>query len=79
MCVTGALVFDFDPSKGSGGWGKTLITHMLIYRHWVIMTYSERLSDILLFEKCVVYSTKKAIKLLHKPKPVKKDHESVKN
>ena len=33
---------------------------MLIYRHWVIMTYSEILSDIIVLEKCEVYSTKKA-------------------
>ena len=31
---------------------------MLIFRHWVMMGYSEKLSDILVLEKCEVYSTK---------------------
>ena len=44
----------------SGGWCKILITVLLIYRHWVIMAYSEKLSDIIIFEKCEVYYTKKA-------------------
>ena len=35
-------------------------TLMLINRHWVIMAYSEKLSDIIDLEKCEVYSTKKA-------------------
>ena len=26
-------------------WGKIVITVMLIYRHWVIMAYSKKLSD----------------------------------
>ena len=46
--------------KGSGGWGKFFITAMLIYRHWVIMAYREKLSDIIVLGKCEVYSTKKA-------------------
>ena len=41
------------------GWGKVLITVMLIYGHWVIMTYSDKLSDIIVLEKCEVYSTQK--------------------
>ena len=41
------------------GRGKILITAMLIYRHWVIMAYSEKLADIMVLEKCEVYSTKK--------------------
>ena len=48
------------PPEGSGGRGKILITVMLIYRHWVIMTYSEKLSDIIVLKKCEVYSTQKA-------------------
>ena len=36
-----------------------LITVTLIYMHLVIMAYSEKLSDIIVFEKCEVYSTKK--------------------
>ena len=40
--------------------GKILITVMLIYGHWVIMAYSEKLSDIIVWEKCEVYATKKA-------------------
>ena len=31
----------FDPTGGRGG--KFLITIMLIYRHWVIIAYSEKL------------------------------------
>ena len=36
-------------------------TLMLINKHWVIMAYSEKLSDIIDLEKCEVYSTKKPI------------------
>ena len=50
---------------------------MLIYRHWVIMAYSKKLSDIIVLGKCEVYSTKKPIQLLPKPKS-KKGHNSVK-
>ena len=40
---------------------------------------SEKLSDIIVLDKCEVYSTKRLIKLLHKPKPKpKKGHDSVK-
>ena len=35
-------------------------TKMIIYRHWVIMAYSEKMSDIIVLEKCEVDSTKKA-------------------
>ena len=31
---------------------------MFIYKHWKIMAYSEKLSDIKALEKCIVYSTK---------------------
>ena len=44
-----------------GGGGKILITVMLIYKHWVIMTYSEKLSDIKALGKWEVYHTKKPI------------------
>ena len=45
----------FDPTQGFRGCGKILITVMLIYRHWVIMAYRAKLSDILVLEKCEVY------------------------
>ena len=32
--------------------GKIFITAMLIYRHWVIIAYCEKLSDIIVLEKC---------------------------
>ena len=35
------------------------MTDMLIYRHLVIIAYSEKSSDIIVLEKCEVYSTKK--------------------
>ena len=37
-----------------------LITVMLIYRQWVIMACSEKLSDTIFLEKFKVYTTKKA-------------------
>ena len=40
--------------------GKNLITVMLIYRHLVIMAYSEKLSDIIPLGKCEFYHTQKA-------------------
>ena len=46
----------FDPTGGRGG--KFLITVMLIYRHWVIIAYSEKLLYIIVLDKCDVYSTK---------------------
>ena len=45
----------FDPSKGSGGWGKLFIAVMLIYRHWVIMAYRKKLSGIIALGKSEVY------------------------
>ena len=45
------------PPKGSEEWDKMLITVMLIYRYWVIMSYSENLSDITDLGKCEVYYT----------------------
>ena len=45
--------------KGGGLWGsKILVTVMLIFRHWVIIDYSEKLSDIIVLLKYEVYSTK---------------------
>ena len=35
-----------------------MLTVMLIYRHWVIMAYSDKLYDIIFSKKCEVYSTK---------------------
>ena len=46
--------------RGGGG-GKILIIVILIYRHWVIIANSEKLSDIIVLEQCEVYSTKKLI------------------
>ena len=43
-------IWPLTPPKGSGGWGKILITVMLIYMHWAIMAYSEKLSDIKAFK-----------------------------
>ena len=57
-------IFNLWPHlRGHGG--IILITVMLIYSHWVIMTCSEKLSDIIVLEKFEVYSTKKPIKLLY--------------
>ena len=42
-----------------GGGVKFLITVMLIYRHWVIIAYSEKMSGIIVLEELEVYSTKK--------------------
>ena len=39
--------------------GKILINVMLIYRHRIIMAYSEKLSDFIILEKCEIYSTQK--------------------
>ena len=51
---------------------------MLIYRHCVIMAYSEKFSDIIVLEQREVYSTKNPIKLLHWPKhKSKKGNNSV--
>ena len=44
--------------EGLRVWDNILITVILIYRQWVIMTNSEKLSDIIILEKCEVYSTK---------------------
>ena len=55
----------FASLKGSWGWGKIVITVALIYRHWVMMAYSEKLSEIVDLEKCEVYSIKKPMMLLH--------------
>ena len=57
--------FDPNPLVHPGGWdtgwGKILITVMLIYRYLVIMAYSEKLSDIIVSDNCEVYSTNKPI------------------
>ena len=44
----------------TGGWGMILITVILIYRRWVFMAYSEKLSDIIALGICEVYYTKKS-------------------
>ena len=46
--------------KWSGGWGEILITVMLIYSHWVIKAYSEKLFDVS-FGEMWSYSPKKPI------------------
>ena len=38
---------------------------MLIYRHWAIMVYSEKLLNIIALMKCEDYHTKKLILALH--------------
>ena len=45
---------------GSKGLGVNVDTAMLIYRHWVIMVYSEKLFNIIAVMKCEDYHTKKA-------------------
>ena len=35
--VRNLSIWPLFPTKGSGGWGKILVTVMLIYRHWVIL------------------------------------------
>ena len=44
MCKHKKIVWPLTQSKGSGSRGKILITGLLIYKHWVIMAYSEKLS-----------------------------------
>ena len=51
-------ILHLTPPKGSRGGVKFLITVMFIYRHWVTMAYSEKLSDMIVLEKCEFYSTK---------------------
>ena len=49
----------FDPTSGSGGGVKLLsLTHLSTGT--VIMTYSEKLSDNIVLEKCELYFTKKS-------------------
>ena len=48
----------FDSTLGVRGLGQILITAMLIYRHWVIMAYSKKLSDIKALRKWEFYHTK---------------------
>ena len=51
-------ILEIWPHQGEGGGdGTFLITVMLIYRHWVIMAYSNKMSDIIVLKKCEVYST----------------------
>ena len=38
---------------------------MLIYRHWAIIVYSEKLLNIIALMKCEDYNTKKLILVLH--------------
>ena len=40
------------------GWGKTVDTDVQIYMHWVIISHSEKLSDIIDLGKCEVHYTK---------------------
>ena len=55
----------FEPLGGVKGGGVKLDTAMLIYSHWVIMVYSEKLLNIIALVKCEDYHTKKLIKVLH--------------
>ena len=48
---------------GSMG-GVIFVTVMLIYRHWVIMAFNDKLTDIIAFGKCKVQYIKKPIQLL---------------
>ena len=50
----------FDPTLGVRGGIDVFITAMLVNRHWIIISYSENLSDIIVLEKCEFYSTKMA-------------------
>ena len=42
----------FDPLGGVKGVGKNFDTAMLIYRHCVIMVYSEKMLSIIALRKC---------------------------
>ena len=50
----------FDPLGGVKGGGVKLWHCHAIYRHWVIMVYSEKLLNIIALMKCEDYHTKKA-------------------
>ena len=54
-------VLTFDPPFGVRGWSKILITVMLIYRHWVIIAYGEKLSDTCTLWGNVKFITQKTI------------------
>ena len=55
------LIFELWPNLRGQGWDQILITVMHnVYRHYVIVAYSEKLSDIIVLKKFEVYSTKKA-------------------
>ena len=57
--------------KGSGGLGKFIVTVMLIYcKHWAIVAYSVKLSDIIALGTCEVHFLKKAITV----NPLYNDH-----
>ena len=58
------IYLTFVLAIGVRGWGKMFVTVMLIYRHWAIMVYSEKLSDII-FGKRKVHYPQKADMLLH--------------
>ena len=45
--------------------GYNFDTAMLIYRHWAIMVFSEKLLNIIDLMKCEDYHTKKLIYVLH--------------
>ena len=45
-CSENVEFWPLTPPQWSRGGGKIFITAMLIYRHWVIIAYSEKLSDI---------------------------------
>ena len=52
-------MWPLTPPKGSGERGNILTPLMLIYRHWAIMAYSEKWSDIIDLDKCEDYYAKK--------------------
>ena len=50
----------FDPIGGVKGVGENFDTAMLIYRHWAIKVYCERLLNITALMKCEDYQTQKS-------------------
>ena len=57
--VIGKLKYlTFDLFGGVKEGGVNFDTAMLIYRHWVIMVYSEKLLNIIALMKCEDYHTK---------------------
>ena len=55
----------FELPKGQSVGVKFDSLDMLIFRHWVIIAFSENLSDIIALGKCEFYYPKKLMYFLH--------------